>query len=77
MKTIYVDNNATTCIAPEVYEAMQPFLKADYFNPSSMYEPAIAISDAVSASRKTIAEALNAGTSRQILFTSCATESIS
>ena len=40
MRTIYVDNNATTQVAPEVVEAMMPFLTAEYFNPSSMYEAA-------------------------------------
>ena len=40
MKIIYADNNATTNVAPEVYEAMAPFMTEDYFNPSSMYEPA-------------------------------------
>ena len=40
MRVIYADNNATTQVAPEVYEAMAPFLTGDYFNPSSMYEPA-------------------------------------
>ena len=37
---IYLDNNATTRIAPEVREAMLPFFDELYFNPSSMYEPA-------------------------------------
>ena len=40
MQIIYADNNATTPIAPEVVEAMMPFLTTEYFNPSSMYEPA-------------------------------------
>jgi len=40
MKIIYLDNNATTQTAPEVYQAMVPYLTEDYFNPSSMYEPA-------------------------------------
>ena len=40
MRIIYADNNATTAVAPEVVEAMAPFFTEDYFNPSSMYEPA-------------------------------------
>ena len=37
MKTIYLDNNATTAIAPEVLAAMQPYLGEFYGNPSSMH----------------------------------------
>ena len=48
MKIIYADNNATTKVAPEVYEAMAPFFTEDYFNPSSMYEPARRTAAAIS-----------------------------
>jgi cysteine desulfurase len=75
MKTIYADNNATTAVAPEVIASLLPYLEQEYFNPSSMYEASRAAADAVEASRKTVAGFLNAGSSSQILFTSCATES--
>jgi cysteine desulfurase len=75
MKTIYADNNATTAVAPEVYDAMAPYLTADYFNPSSMYEVAHGAAEAIAHARRTVAACLNAGSSKQILFTSCATES--
>ena len=38
MRVIYADNNATTRVAPEVLDAMNPLLTETYFNPSSMYE---------------------------------------
>jgi cysteine desulfurase len=75
MKIIYADNNATTQVAPEVFEAMRPFFTDNYFNPSSMYEPARRTAQAVAAARETIARSLGATEPRQILFTSCATES--
>jgi len=75
MNIIYADNNATTPIAPEVYEAMVPFLTEDYFNPSSMYEPAQRTGEALTAARKTIARAFGPIDAKQMLFTSCATES--
>jgi cysteine desulfurase len=75
MRVIYADNNATTQIAPEVYEAMTPFLTEDYFNPSSMYEPARRTAAALSLARRRTAEHLGVTDPKQILFTSCATES--
>ncbi len=75
MKIVYADNNATTQIAPEVYDAMVPFLTNNYFNPSSMYEPARGAADVVNEARRTIAKHLGAGDPKQILFTSGASES--
>ena len=75
MSTIYVDNNATTEVAPEVIEALMPYLTSEYFNPSSMYESARGPSDAIDASRRSIAMALGSRRPKEILFTSCATES--
>jgi cysteine desulfurase len=75
MNIVYADNNATTRVAPEVFEAMTPFLTEDYFNPSSMYEPARLTAEAVARARTTIARHLGAADPKEILFTSCATES--
>ncbi|MBD3857204.1 MAG: aminotransferase class V-fold PLP-dependent enzyme, partial [Acidobacteria bacterium] len=47
MSVIYLDNNATTQVAPEVVDAMMPFLTGQYFNPSSMYEAARGPADAI------------------------------
>jgi len=55
MTTIYLDNNATTMIAPEVREAMMPFLQQEYFNPSSMYEAAKPVQNALETARLQIA----------------------
>jgi len=75
MKIIYLDNNATTKVAPEVYEAMIPYLTEEYFNPSSMYEPARLVGHAIGAARKAIADCLGGADPKEILFTGCATES--
>jgi cysteine desulfurase len=75
MPLIYADNNATTAIAPEVREAMVPFLTDNYFNPSSMYEPARRTAHAVAEARRTLAGFFGAADPQEILFTSCATES--
>ena len=75
MSIVYADNNATTAIAPEVYEAMIPFFTGNYFNPSSMYEPARGAADAITLARKEIAGCLGTANPKEILFTSCATES--
>ena len=75
MKIIYADNNATTAVAPEVRQAMAPFFTENYFNPSSMYEPARQTADALRQARSDDRPALRPGDPQQILFTSCATES--
>lgn len=73
-KLVYFDNNATTGIAPEVLEAMLPYLKGEYGNPSSMYRFAGRSEDAVAAARGQVASLLGAQP-EEILFTSCGTES--
>ncbi len=74
MNTVYADNNATTPVAPEVVEAMMPYLTSRFYNPSSMYEPARAVAEAVASARKRIARTLGGPASNQFYFTSCATE---
>lgn len=75
MSIIYTDNNATTAVAPEVYEAMIPYLTDQYFNPSSMYDPAAEVAEAIEEGRRKVAELLAASDTAEIFFTSCATES--
>lgn len=75
MRLVYADNNATTPIAPEVFEAMVPYLTKEFFNPSSMYEPARRVAQAVREARQRIARCFGRISPNEILFTSCATES--
>jgi cysteine desulfurase len=75
MHIIYADNNATTRVAPEVAEAMAPFFCETYYNPSSMYEPARQAAEALKKARQEIARHFGITDARQMLFTSCATES--
>ena len=72
---IYLDNNATTQVAPEVVDAIVPYLRSQFWNPSSMYEPAVALARKVGEARATVAECLGAAYDDEIVFTSCATES--
>lgn len=71
---IYLDNNATTMIDPEVLEAMLPYLKELYGNPSGKYLLARQSQEAVNTSRQQIAQLLNADPG-EIIFTSGASES--
>lgn len=72
---IFADNNATTAVAPEVVAAMQPFFGPEFFNPSSMYEPALKVAEALKQSRQAVADFLGGVVPTEVLFTSCATES--
>lgn len=72
--TIYLDNNATTPVAPEVVEAMLPFLREQFYNPSSSYPEARGPRDAIERSRESVARLVGAGAKSEILFTSGATE---
>jgi cysteine desulfurase len=75
MRIVYADNNATTAVAPEVVEAMHPFFTESYFNPSSMYEPARRVHQALDRARQTVARHFGLADARPILFTGCASES--
>ena len=70
----YLDNNATTRVAPEVVEAMLPFLTEQWGNPSSAYSFGKAVGQAVAEAREKVAALINARP-REIIFTSCGTES--
>lgn len=72
---IYLDNNATTRIAPEVLAAMQPFLHEFYGNPSSSHSFGRNARRAVENAREQVAEALGVRDPHEIIFTSGGTES--
>ena len=70
---VYLDNNATTPLAPEVLEAMLPFLREDFGNPSSIHRLGRRAKDALSRSRRAVAELIGAGPD-EIVFTAGGTE---
>src|SRR6266536_729191 len=70
----YFDNNATTRVAPEVVEAMLPFLREYWGNPSSAYHFGHQLAKNIEDARTKIAALINADP-REIVFTSCGTES--
>ncbi len=71
---IYLDNNATTKVAPEVVESMMPALTALYGNASSMHTFGGQMARYINVSREQTAQLLNAHP-EEIIFTSCGTES--
>jgi len=74
MKTIYVDNNATTRVAPEVVEEMSPYFSELYGNPSSMHFFGGQVHTKVEEARERVASLIGARP-QEIIFTSCGTES--
>lgn len=74
MKNVYLDNNATTAVAPEVIEAMAPYFKEHWGNPSSMHTFGGHVKRAIDEARQKVAALIHADPS-EIIFTSCGTES--
>ncbi len=72
---IYMDNNATTKVDPDVVKEMMPFLSEIYANPSSLHDAATASHGAISKAIDQLYKGLNAQDSDDVVFTSCATES--
>src|SRR5262245_23336483 len=71
---IYLDNNATTQVAPEVFEAMRPFLTGTYGNPSSAHTLGRNTKQAIEVAREQVAGLIGAGRPTEIVFTSCGSE---
>jgi cysteine desulfurase len=74
MKIIYLDNNATTKIAPEVLNEMNPYLTDYYGNPSSMHTFGGKLHSKIEEARAKVAELIGAE-AEEIVFMSCGTES--
>jgi cysteine desulfurase len=72
---IYLDNNATTRVAPEVLEAMQPYLGESYGNPSSAHSLGRNMKRGIEQAREQVATLLGATETSEIVFTSCGSES--
>jgi cysteine desulfurase len=74
VRTIYLDNNATTRVAPEVLETMLPYFDRLYGNPSSMHSFGGQVARTIREARAQVATLIGAHP-EEILFTSCGTES--
>lgn len=72
---VYMDNNATTMVDPQVLEAMLPFFSEIYGNPNSLHKFGTASHPAISKAIDQVYTAINAAEADDIVFTSCATES--
>jgi cysteine desulfurase len=71
---IYLDHNATTPVLPEVFEAMHPYFTEQWGNPSSSYKFGSKLKTVIETARAQVAELIGAQP-RDVIFTSCATES--
>lgn len=73
-KRYYFDHAATTPLDPEVFQAMEPFLKDKFGNPSSIYQEGQEAERAITEARERVQELINAADSREIIFTGSGTE---
>ena len=71
---IYLDHNATTPVLEEVVEAMMPFFTSEWGNPSSSYKFGSKLKGVIEKAREQVADLIGAGP-REVIFTSCGTES--
>src|SRR5512145_227109 len=71
---IYFDNNATTRVLPEVFEAMRPFLSELYGNPSSIHRFGSQVGEKITEARAQVAALIGAADPVEVIFTSCGTE---
>ncbi len=74
-RRVYLDNNATTPVRPEVFEAMVPFLQSQFGNPSSLHHWGKRARRAVEQAREEVANLIGAADPEEIFFTSGGSES--
>ncbi len=75
MTTVYMDNNATSQVAPEVLEAMLPYFDELYGNPSSAHTFGGQVAHNIREAREQVADLLGAASPDEVIFTSCGSES--
>lgn len=73
MKNIYMDNNATTAVKPQVLEAMLPYFCEQFGNPSSVHWAGRMVGGAIDKAREQVAKLLNCS-SAEVIFLSCGSE---
>ncbi len=74
MDDVYLDNNATTQVAPEVVDALLPFLTEQFGNPSSMHSFGNRVAKALTDSRRSVQRLLGSALETEVVFTSCGSE---
>lgn len=72
---VYLDNNATTIVDPDVYEAMEPYFVQKYGNPNSLHAFASDTHPGIKSAMEKIYAGINANREDSVVVTSCATES--
>ena len=72
---VYADNAATTCVSKTALDAMLPWLTTEWGNPSTLYAFGQRAAEGVAQARQTVADCLGAAGAREIVFTSCGSES--
>jgi len=75
MKRIYLDNNATTRVAPEVIDIMKPYFETMWGNPNSLHKYGSETHPGIIKAQNQVYSAINASDNDDVVFTSCATES--
>ena len=75
LQMIYLDNNATTRVAPEVLDAMRPYLSEYFGNPSSAHALGREMKRAIEQAREQVASLIGVAETSEIVFTSCGSES--
>ena len=74
-KIVYLDNNATTQVSPEVVEEMMPYFTQYYGNPSSMHDFGGKVGEKIKVAREQVKEFMGASLATEIVFTASGSES--